>query len=279
MNLFMRFPGHRSKVLTLSYDDAVEQDIRLIKIMKEHGLKGTFNINTGSFAPEGTVYSAGQIHRRMTKKQAYELYAGSGMEVAVHAATHPFLEQLPLNMCTREVMQDRENIEKMFGTICRGMAYPYGTTSDAVVEILKSCGILYSRTTVSSRNFMIPEDWLRLSATCHHGDMQLMDLAEKFLAVNEPYRAPKMFYLWGHSYEFDMHENWNVMEQFAEKMGGRDDIWYATNIEIFEYIEAFRLLRASNDGKILFNPTAYMLYFSTGTEHFEIKPGETLKLL
>lgn len=277
MNVFMRFPGYRSKALTLSYDDAVEQDIRLIGIMKRHGLKGTFNINTGCFAPEGTVYPKGQIHRRMTQKQAYALYAGSGMEVAVHAATHPFLEQLPLNMCTQEVMQDRENIEKMFGTICRGMAYPYGTTSDAVVEILKSCGILYSRTTVSRRNFMIPEDWLRLSATCHHKDEQLMALAEKFLAGDRPCRAPEMFYLWGHSYEFDMDENWSVIEQFAEKMGGREDIWYATNIEIFEYIEAFRLLRTSNDGKIFFNPTAYTLYFSTGNENFEISPGEMLK--
>ena len=60
MNLFMRFPGHRSKVLTLSYDDAVEQDIRLIKIMKEHGLKGTFNINTGRFAPEALCIPPGK---------------------------------------------------------------------------------------------------------------------------------------------------------------------------------------------------------------------------
>lgn len=54
-SIFMRFPGGKSKALTLSYDDGVAQDIRLIEIMKKHGLKGTFNINSGLYAPEGTT--------------------------------------------------------------------------------------------------------------------------------------------------------------------------------------------------------------------------------
>ena len=44
MGIFMRFPGGKKKALTLSYDDGVEQDIRLIDIMKKNGLKGTFNL-------------------------------------------------------------------------------------------------------------------------------------------------------------------------------------------------------------------------------------------
>mgnify|MGYP000794294821 CR=1 FL=1 len=50
----MRFPGGKKKALTLSYDDGVEQDIRLIDIMKANGLKGTFNLNSGLYAKEGT---------------------------------------------------------------------------------------------------------------------------------------------------------------------------------------------------------------------------------
>ena len=45
-----------------------------------------------------------------------------------------------------------------------------------------------------------------------------------------------MFYLWGHSYEFDENDNRDVIEKFAEFVGGRDDIWYATNIEIYDYV-------------------------------------------
>ena len=45
--LIMRFPKGKAKALTLSYDDGVEQDIRLMDIMDKNGLKGTFNLNSG----------------------------------------------------------------------------------------------------------------------------------------------------------------------------------------------------------------------------------------
>lgn len=59
--MMMRFPEGKSKALTLSYDDGVEQDVRLINIMKQHGLKGTFNLNSGEYKNPQTVYPAGQI--------------------------------------------------------------------------------------------------------------------------------------------------------------------------------------------------------------------------
>lgn len=34
---FLRFPGGKAKALTFSYDDGVEQDIRLIEIFRKHG--------------------------------------------------------------------------------------------------------------------------------------------------------------------------------------------------------------------------------------------------
>ena len=63
--MFMRFPGGLRKAVTLSYDDGVEQDAQLIEILNRNGLKATFNLNSGLFAPEGTKYPTGQIHRRM----------------------------------------------------------------------------------------------------------------------------------------------------------------------------------------------------------------------
>ncbi|MDE7324667.1 MAG: polysaccharide deacetylase family protein, partial [Lachnospiraceae bacterium] len=198
--VLMRFPGGRQRALTLSYDDGVEQDIKLIGIMKEHGLKGTFNLNSGTYPEEGTIYPAGHIHRRLTKKQVGELYLANGMEVAVHGLTHPFLQELPPVLCVQEVLKDRENLEEQFGCIVRGMAYPFGTYSDGVVRILRECGIAYARTVQSTRKFDIPQDWLRMPATCHHNDPELMTLAKRFV---EPFHwtTPQLFYLWGHSYE------------------------------------------------------------------------------
>lgn len=275
--IFMRFPEGRAKALTLSYDDGVEQDARLMEIMDRHGLKGTFNLNSGLYAPEETVYPQGQIHRRMTEKQVTELYAGSGHEVAVHALTHAFLEQLPENMVMWEVLKDRENLERQFHTIVRGMAYPYGTYSDIVVECLKKAGIAYARTVISSLSFKIPSDWLRLEATCHHNNPELMNLAKKFVE-KAPDRDPWLFYLWGHSYEFEKDDNWQVMEDFAAYAGGREDIWYATNIQVYDYVTAYERLQYSTDGNLVYNPTVTDVWLSRDGKRWCVKAGETLEL-
>ena len=46
----MRFPVFKSKAVTISYDDGVKADKKLIEIMNENGLKGTFNLNSGLFS-------------------------------------------------------------------------------------------------------------------------------------------------------------------------------------------------------------------------------------
>ena len=274
--IFMRFPGGKVKALTLSYDDGVEQDVRLIDIMQKHGLKGTFNLNSGLYAAEGTVYTEGTIHRRMTKAQCLDLYMDSGMEVAVHGYSHPFLEQLPANICTQEVLKDRETLEGDYDCIVRGMAYPFGAYSDEVVATLQQCGIVYSRTTVSTEKFAIPTDWLRLPATCHHKNPRLMELARNF-AENSSNRGPLLFYVWGHSYEFDADNNWNVIEEFAEYIGGKDDIWYATNIEVYDYIAAYKQLQFSTDGMRVYNPTAMTLYFECDSGVYSVASGQSIQ--
>ncbi len=276
--MFMRFPQGKAKALTLSYDDGVEQDIRLIDIMNHHGLKGTFNLNSGEYASEGTLYPKGHIHRRMTKDQATALYTDCGNEVAVHGLTHPFLEQLPENMVMWEVMKDRNNLETQFHTIIRGMAYPFGTYNDMVVGCLEKAGIVYARTVISNHNFKLPQDWLRLETTCHHNDPELMPLSKKFVE-QAPQREAWLFYLWGHSYEFDKHDNWQVIEEFAAYVGDREDIWYATNIQIYDYVQAFGRLEFSADGMQVFNPTFMDLYFKKDEKLYCVSPGEKLDII
>lgn len=279
MEIFMRFPEGKKKALTLSYDDGVRQDKQLMDILNRHGLKCTFNINSGLFEPEGS-YQPGTEKGRMTKAEALALYKDSGHEVAVHTLTHPHLETLPANGVAYEAARDRENLEEMFHTPVRGMAYPYGTLNDNVAEQLKAVGIVYSRTTISSHGFNIPRDWMRLEATCHHRDPKLSHLWEQFYHL-EVQTAPQMFYIWGHSYEFDNDNNWYIIEDFAQKAGGHQEIWYATNMEIYEYTEACRRLIFSNNMKIVKNPTALTLYlevcrtFKTTGTTVSIAPGET----
>lgn len=255
----------KRKVLTLSYDDGVPQDKRLVEILDRHGIKCTFNINSGQ-------YGGG----RMTREEAVSLYRNSGHEVAVHGYTHPFLEWLDDTEVLFEILEDRKAIEADYATFARGMAYPFGTYSPSVIEILKACGIVYARTVHSTHGFDFPENWLTLHPTCHHNDPELMELAQRF-AEDAPYAGhPRMFYLWGHSYEFDDNSNWNLAEEFAAYIGNRDDIWYATNIEVYDYVHAYKNLHTSFDKKRIHNPSALDVWVEIGETVYRIRGGETL---
>ncbi|OPZ83846.1 MAG: Polysaccharide deacetylase [Firmicutes bacterium ADurb.Bin419] len=275
--IFLRFPGGRTKSLTLSYDDGVEQDIRLVQILNTYGLKGTFNLNSGLYAKEGTVYRKGDVHRRMTEKQVTQTFMNSVHEVAVHSLTHPFLEQLPDSMIVGEIIKDRENLEKQFGTIVRGMAYPYGTMNDNVISVIRNCGIVYGRTIISTNDFRIPDHWMKLTATCHHKSPELQNLTKKFVE-DKVTRAPYLFFLWGHSYEFDADNNWYVIEEFAKYAGNREEVWYATNIEIYDYIEAYKHLIFSVDGKRVKNPSPIKVWFEHAGDIIEIEAGSMIEL-
>lgn len=255
---WMRFPGGVSKALTLSYDDGVEQDIRLLDILAKNGLRGTFNLSGGLYAPEGRAWPAGQVHRRLSRRAAIDLYGSCGQEIALHALYHGDLSLLPPAHALWQVMRDKEALENDFGRIVRGMAYPYGAAAPGLANTLRGCGIAYARTVESTRRFDLPSDWLRLPATCHHDDPQLMDLAKRFLEMTPV--QPRLFYLWGHSYEFEAHDNWHVMEDFAAYTGHRGDIWYATNGEICDYVTAWHGMHTSADGRRMQNPSAIPLW-------------------
>lgn len=274
----MCFPGGLHKTLTLSYDDGVEQDRKLIEIMVKYGLKGTFNLNSGIYAAEGTKYAPGTIHRRMPKSEVDALYTKNGMEVATHGYTHPVLTEIPTHLAAKEIVDDRSALEEQFDCIVRGHAYPYGAFDDELVSILKNAGIVYARTVNSTRNFGIPKDWLRLNPTCHHDDPELINLTDKFLEKNDNWGHPMMFYLWGHAYEFEANNNWEVIENFAKKMSGHKDIWYATNIEIYDYVKAYEALQVDINITKAYNPAACTVWFSYKGKTYEVKPGATVKI-
>ena len=87
-----------------------------------------------------------------------------------------------------------------------------------------------------------------------------------------------MFYVWGHSYEFPRDNNWDLIEDLCRYMGGRDDIWYATGIELYDYAMAFQRLEKSLDEKIIYNPSALDVWFVAEGETYCVKAGQTLCL-
>lgn len=251
------FPGGRKRALTFSYDDAVTQDVRLIEMLNRHGMKGTFNINTGLLGTESLHMQEDRTvtHNKLRREQIPEIYAGH--ELAVHGLTHLDMALVDGATAAYEIAADRKNIEDIVKAPVRGLAYPFGTYNESLVSLLQSMGTAYARTVRSTHDFSLPENFLLWHPTCHHDDEQLFALAERFMEPEpKKYRGPRLFYVWGHSYEFDVRENWQRMEEFLEKMAGKEDVWYVSNIEICDYVTAAGRLRYSASGRYIENPSA-----------------------
>ena len=160
-NIAMMWPGFKFKALTLSYDDGVNTDKRMIDTLNKYGIKATFNINTGIFGKGGEVFEKGKFGR-ISRDEAKALYKDGGHEIALHSVHHKWMNNMNTVEAVQEILEDKRAIEELFGTIVRGMAYPYGPTYPEVENAVKVCGIVYARTTEARNTFDIPGAWTRL---------------------------------------------------------------------------------------------------------------------
>lgn len=227
----------KMKALTFSYDDGVDQDVRLIEIFNKYNLKATFNVNSGLLGRREDVLNIrGKIvnHHKAFASDVRSIYEGH--EVAVHTLTHPLLPNISDDgEIIRQVEEDRLKLSELCGYEVVGMAYPCGGQNhdDRVAKLIReNTGVKYSRTIISNYSFDIQEDLYKFKPTVyHHGEFdKMMELGEKFLEMKAD--KPQIFYVWGHSYEFDYAENWDRFEEFCKMMAGRDDIFYGTNKEV-----------------------------------------------
>ncbi len=263
--IYKCFPGGRHKVLTMSYDDGKPEDVRLVEIFRKNGIKGTFHLNAGLYGdPE---------KGRLPLEQIRELY--DGMEIACHTYTHPTIERCPMSQVIAQTLEDRKALEAVAGYTVRGMSYPNGSYTKEIEEAMRLCGIEYSRTVAETQGFAMPDNFMEWKSTCHHNH-NLLENGRRFLDLNKT-QYLYMMYVWGHSYEFRTHDNWELIEEFCEMMGGQDNIWYATNIEIVDYLKAWDTLRFSADGTFCYNPSATPLWVEVNKKHYCVEPGTQLR--
>lgn len=272
------YPQGKKKALTFSYDDGITQDKRLIDLMNQYQVRGTFNLNAGLMGDTDWLSQPGieVSHYKIEKDRIQEVYEGH--EIAVHTMTHPDLPRVPEGMIAYEIAACRKELEELAGRPVRGMAYPFGTYSEKVKQVAQTCGITYARTTKQHFGFHLPEDYLEWHPTIHHTEERLLSLWREFCEPirDEQYREPQLFYVWGHAYEFDAFHQWEEMEVFLKVASNHEDIWYATNEEIYEYMKAVESLSYSATGDYIYNPSAIDVWMMIDTNTYHIPSGTSI---
>ncbi len=280
--VFMRFPDGKAKAVTFSYDDGVPQDIRLAQLFDTYGLKGTFNLICGS---DG--------HHRFSPEEIQEHFLSRGHEIACHGAAHRANGNIRPIEGIREALDSRLGLEKLCGCIIRGYAYPDTGISqmgslgkyEDIKQYLTELDIAYGRSHAGDNDsFTLPEDFHAWMPSAHHNNPDIMGYIDRFLAIDtttntwHARRTPRLLYIWGHSYEFDRDNNWDHMEEVCRRISGSEEIWYATNIEICDYVTAYKRLIYSADGHKIYNPSLQPVWLDVDGEIFCATPGQTIQI-
>ena len=275
----MLFLEGKTKALILSYDDGRIEDRRLVKLMNKYKLIGTFHLNSNKLGTSDYL----------NKAEIKELF--DGHEVSVHTFNHPNLSTLSEIDIVYEVIEDRKELEKLMEYPIRGMAYPFGNNDDAVIEAIKDLGIEYARTVDDTYNFNIPANFLKWHPTIHQfsktywkpndNENDTKELALFYTTIKAFLETKDLAVLdvWGHSWEMGNDEaKWNETENFFKMIANNPAIHYTTQIDIVDYMNAYKNLKFSVDKSFVFNLSSVTVFFKFNGKTYTSLGGKTMIL-
>ena len=275
------YPNGKAKTVTFSYDDGTAQDVRLVNLFNKYSLKCTFNL-IADHCPNACFMIKNNGKQSWDKSDALR-ECFEGHEIANHSLTHPNLTHISDEECRKEILEAKRILEENFGYEVRGFVAPGGGWNEHVLEIMRECGVCYNRISTSNFEFTLPEDFLKWDPT-HTGLYFMHDHGKKVISdflTTETELA--CLYIYGHSFEFnemqcynaadwgDIPDRWKGFEEdICKRIAFKDDTWYATNIEIYDYVTAMR--KATITDTYIDKPTDKDLFFQKDGEVFSVKP-------
>lgn len=259
--------------VTTSFDDGQTFDRRIVEAFNAWGLKGTFNLNSGKLQRRGVPAPDGRAY--LDASEVAAVFAGH--EVAIHTVTHPHLTWLDASQIVREVIDDRHALEDLVGYPVRGMAYPFGSHNRKVADLLRGLGIVYCRTCENAEACFPPADPLAWPSTAHQF-AEGPSVPERFAQRHDNPRHSGVFFVWGHGFEFENRNDWDALERIYRPLSGHDDVWYCTNIALFDYEEARSRVVIGANRATAYNPSALPVTLSVDGRLVDVPGGHTICL-
>ena len=233
------------KYFTWNFDDGLEEDKEIVRILKQNNMGATFNLNSSLFGKRKMIGRIGNlgikevpleeydenrfsllkysIHYRIPEDEIVDVY--SGFEVASHTAEHVNLTKCSKEECIRQVQKDQRKLSEMFQTEITGFAYPYGRSNASTKEALTECGITYARVINSTDSFCLVSDTMELPMTGWHLQKNIFEKIQRF--IDSESEEDEFFLIFAHGYEFDFNtkeSNFEKFKRICDMVAGRDDI-------------------------------------------------------
>lgn len=233
------------KYFCWNVDDGLEEDKRIVKLLREYGMGATFNLNAGMFGKKGMIGRIGNLgikdvtldqykkswhilkyceHFRIPADEVQQVY--QGFEIASHGYRHENLKKISEKEAAESIHNDVKALSARFHQNIRGFAYPYGAFTEAAILELQKAGICYARTIERATSFEKPADPMRTPMNGWHIDKDIMQKLDDFICT-EAKENDLFFLMFAHGYEFTFNtkeSNWDKFKRICDTVASRDDI-------------------------------------------------------
>jgi peptidoglycan-N-acetylglucosamine deacetylase len=230
----------KTAVLTTSWDDGHKCDLRLARMLKEHGLGATFYV-----APQNQEFAKQDL------LNSEEIRAISqDFEIGAHSMTHPRLPGISEQQAKREIVESKAVLEQVTGKEIKAFCYPGGAYTKLHVQLVKSAGYRYART-VSRYAFTVDDPYeagTSLHVYNHRFDLWQTARFAKFRPMkvlrylewdalaramfDQLIKKGGVYHIWGHSWEIDEHNDWERLESVFRYISADPRVRYVTNGEL-----------------------------------------------
>lgn len=205
------------KIVCLSFDDGTIYDERFIALLNKYQLKATLNLNSG--LKDFVWYFGDRPVVRLDLSKNKDLYKGH--EVASHSLTHPYFSSLSHEQIIKEVGEDISNLNSIFDEKIVGFAFPFhDQTEDNIETVKNNFDLEYIRYSYLTNDYL-PKDRYHIPINALYNDDDIYDRLEEF---RKNKLEKSLFLIAGHSYEFEMRNEWERIETLLSYLKNNKDI-------------------------------------------------------
>lgn len=221
-----------NKIITLSFDDGENYDVRVAQLLRKYGLKATFYLCSGHIGLEGDCCGGKRHYIKLSEKEIKKTY--DGFEIGAHGDNHGDFTAMAKN----EIFESLNNDLRVFSEytnipiVC--CAYPGGSVNEQVIRYMEELGVVSFARTIpdEKKDFSIPEHKFNCKPTAHIFDSDIYETIKEFEKLND--NCLSVLHIYGHSYEIEALKNgWTIFEKLLKSLSELKEVDFLTNGEAY----------------------------------------------
>jgi len=211
-------------LIATSWDDGLETDKRLIRILEKYGVRSSFAITPGRHREYSAANDPRHPEAYGTLVKIRDVHMYTPHEVCNHTFSHQQMDLASSKVIKDEVEKGKSHLEYCFNREITGIIWPYGISTELAIQVAKDTGHKYGRSTPGNNSPAIDSTWHIRPLSWRSRLDDLLDLGIESVVLS------------GHTYEMSNEDDWEQVDNFYREASASTECALVTIGELMESI-------------------------------------------